>query len=304
MTEKKGLLSLATEKIDKYFSIGKYGDFTIVIMNKNGYVNATKLCRFAKNKNNKPKEFKNWLRNNRSSELVDEIAKELTDQVPFISITQTMNNEVRGTYVHPDLIPHIASWASPAFAIKVSRIANNFFNEEKDRIIEEKTCKINKLNNKIDKLDNKIERVLESNRELIEKNKEILYKVDRISNNRVIGTGNDYDISMFVLIKNYDIYEYDENKIIYDYHVLRVMKKSYETRIRQHYAFHVNMKVILKIYYSPNSANLWHRVKMALKNRLPNLQGCKFNLENNYTQTMLINDIKQIHAERFDTERY
>ncbi len=31
---------------------------------------------------------------------------------------------IRGTYVHPLLIPHIASWISPEFAIKVSEIVN------------------------------------------------------------------------------------------------------------------------------------------------------------------------------------
>ena len=32
----------------------------------------------------------------------------------------------RGTYAHPDLVPHIASWVSPKFAIKVSGIINKW----------------------------------------------------------------------------------------------------------------------------------------------------------------------------------
>ena len=278
MTETKRLLSI--EGINGKYCSGKYGDFEIIIMKKNGYINATKLCSFATNKNNKPKKFKEWYRNNKSSDLVEEILKNSDETLElFIDISICGNNEMRGTYVHPDLIPHIASWASPVFALKVSRIVNKFFSDEKDKIIEEKTCKINKLIGKIDKMDKKIEQLLESNNELHEQNDEILYKVERISNDRVVGTGNDLDTSMFVLIKNYDdISEYDENKIIYDYHVLRVMKKSYETRIKQYYASHPNMKVILKIYYSPNSVNLWHRVKISLKKNLINLLGCKFNL--------------------------
>jgi hypothetical protein len=33
---------------------------------------------------------------------------------------------VTGTYAHPDLVPHIASWVSPKFAIKVSGIINKW----------------------------------------------------------------------------------------------------------------------------------------------------------------------------------
>jgi hypothetical protein len=43
---------------------------------------------------------------------------------------------VTGTYAHPDLVPHIASWVSPSFAIKVSRIVNEYLvKEEKEKIL-------------------------------------------------------------------------------------------------------------------------------------------------------------------------
>jgi hypothetical protein len=65
------------------------------------------------------------------------------------------------------------------------------------------------------------------------------------------------------------------------------------------------MRVILKIYYSPNSINLWIRVKNALKKKyITDIRGCKFNINSDYTKHMLINDIKKIHAERFNTEIY
>lgn len=53
---------------------------------------------------------------------------------------------MRGTYVHPLLIPHIASWISSAFAIKVSIIVNNF-------IVNEYKEKINNLEEKISDLE-------------------------------------------------------------------------------------------------------------------------------------------------------
>jgi uncharacterized protein YjfI (DUF2170 family) len=65
MAEKKGLLSLATEKIDKY------GDFTIIVANENEQVSVAKLCCSAKDKKNKHKGFKHWLSTNRSCDSVN-----------------------------------------------------------------------------------------------------------------------------------------------------------------------------------------------------------------------------------------
>ena len=36
------------------------------------------------------------------------------------------NGEIRGTYGHPLLTPHVASWTSPSFAIKVSYIVREY----------------------------------------------------------------------------------------------------------------------------------------------------------------------------------
>jgi KilA-N domain/Protein of unknown function (DUF3627) len=37
---------------------------------------------------------------------------------------------ISGTYCHPDLIPHIACWISPDFALKVSKVVNSYMIEE------------------------------------------------------------------------------------------------------------------------------------------------------------------------------
>lgn len=57
--------------------------------------------------------------------------------------------EVRGTYVHFKLIPHIASWVSAAFAIKVSDIVEEYFVKKavaaKDKLLKNKDDKISEL---------------------------------------------------------------------------------------------------------------------------------------------------------------
>ena len=42
-----------------------------------------------------------------------------------------MDRLISGTYCHPSLIPHIACWVSPDFALKVSEIINFFIVEGK-----------------------------------------------------------------------------------------------------------------------------------------------------------------------------
>jgi hypothetical protein len=65
------------------------------------------------------------------------------------------------------------------------------------------------------------------------------------------------------------------------------------------------MKVVMKINYSPNSMNLWNRIKKKLgsgKNKKINIDNCKFNLMKKYTEKTLIDDVKDLHNERLNHE--
>ena len=48
----------------------------------------------------------------------------------LFTIIGTGHANIRGTYAHPKLIPHIAAWTSPAFAVMVSDIVNKHFINE------------------------------------------------------------------------------------------------------------------------------------------------------------------------------
>ena len=122
------ITKLAYENIDDTYSKARYGEFEVIINMKTGYINATKLCADG------GKRFDHWLENKNSKELIKECQlpefRESTmlvkgGQIPIIT----------GTYVHPDLIPHIASWVSPKFAIKVSKIVNDFLIREREEEI-------------------------------------------------------------------------------------------------------------------------------------------------------------------------
>ena len=104
--------------INNEYAHSKYEDFNVIIMISNKYINATKLC------NQFGKEFKNWINKEYNIDLINELEKELNYK-SFIIKTNNKNKLLRGTYVHKLLIPHIASWISPKFGIKISKFINN-----------------------------------------------------------------------------------------------------------------------------------------------------------------------------------
>ena len=117
------LSELVFEDVNDNYGWGKYGDFRVLIRKKDGYINVTKLCQDG------GKEFKSWNRNQYSSELIEEVKSTVrycTEPVVVIDTVMDGLYSTRGTYAHPDIVPHIASWISPKFAVKVSRIVNDY----------------------------------------------------------------------------------------------------------------------------------------------------------------------------------
>ena len=124
------LSEICFQRIRGNFWYGSYGEFQVVINRESGYINASKLCKDG------GKNFKNWKQNSQSQELIATFSLEVCEAgIPASQndwliknvVTQQHAEEdkvISGSYVHADLIPHIASWVSPQFARMVSRIVN------------------------------------------------------------------------------------------------------------------------------------------------------------------------------------
>ena len=63
MTTVNPLEHIAFEYISDEYCYGKYGDFNVIMMKKNGYINATKMCRDISEQTESKKEFRNWKEN-------------------------------------------------------------------------------------------------------------------------------------------------------------------------------------------------------------------------------------------------
>ena len=115
ISKSSGITKLAYQKINDKFSKAMYGDIDVIMDIDNGYINATKLC------TDKGKNIKNWLGKARSKELIKSFKK--TDPL-YVNVTG--DNDLRGTYIHPALIPTIVAWLYPLFDRRVAKIVNNF----------------------------------------------------------------------------------------------------------------------------------------------------------------------------------
>lgn len=251
------------ENINDTFSYGLYGDIKVIIMKSNGYINATNLCKLSN------KRFDNWLQNKNSQELINELSSPgIPGDETLITITGGAKECTRGTYVNPLLIPHISSWASPKFAIKISKIINEYFINEYKRKIKEKDDNIKNLCEKIDTQNIKIDTLLslcekqgikiDNMNENIEELKEdvniINDKLDFVTDEYVIPTIKKDTLETFILLKNIN----NDKK----YKTIRCQNKIINYNINK---YKDKYEEILRIP-NPNVVNLLLRVKEKHKN--------------------------------------
>lgn len=113
----KDISNICFEDIDEKFQSVNFCGFKVILMKKNGYINATKLCQAAS-----CRRFSNWIRCAQTAELIKAASKstKISTSKLMVMIQGGKNTTISGTYVHPILITQIALWISPEFAIKIS----------------------------------------------------------------------------------------------------------------------------------------------------------------------------------------
>ena len=303
ITIDKNIGCVIYEDINDKYSRGKLGPLDVVIMKENGYINATKLCAQAN------KCSKKWFKNRESKNIVNAVKDAINDDDNDI-IIKIINGkkEIKCTYVHFDLIVHIASWCNATFAVLISKIVRQYFIEKVSR---DKDDKINKMHHNIKKLLKDNKRLLKDNEEfkrrddiMSDKICDIAENLDTLADNYVVDgkSGDRHILSVVKTNQKQNRKNCKKNReILYDYVVMRVMKKCYKQRCKELREKYPNMEILSKIKYTPNSMNLWNRVRHEMGNKIT-INGCRFNLKIGYTQRRMLRDINKIHDKRFDHE--
>jgi hypothetical protein len=81
-----------------------YAGYKVLAMRRNGYINATKLCK------DSGKQIGNWLKTKKAKELIETVSREVAKDI-IITIANG-DARVRGRYVHHRLAANIVSWIS------------------------------------------------------------------------------------------------------------------------------------------------------------------------------------------------
>ncbi len=234
----KDLILKPVEGTDNRFSYANLcsliGDgFNVIIMNVNGYVsakhilnaaieyenNTRKKLAEANNKNLKLIENKSY-KNFKQTDIYFQVTEALRDEVgiPTSSLEVDFREKngvfdnLRGTYIHPDLVNTLVSWVSPTYALIINRLIRQLEIQKRTKhfnnLISEKEDSITILSKKIDELKHinleqseNIKELLGYSREAKQTLQDIDYNVSDLSD-KCIETTNISDNTYLVLMYN------------------------------------------------------------------------------------------------------
>jgi hypothetical protein len=303
-----------------------YADLEVIVMNHNGYMNATKMLRDINKITGEKKSFINWKATDESKYLINEVCmweisddnEDCTASTLFITNNDNNVNEINGTYVHPLLIPAIASWASPKIAFRISIIVNNFF------IIDGNTNKVSnhKLNSQLlTSQTNTVilrERRSESEKntkqisKILKRSKIILELTNDIYNRNVIMNGTldnaikyqatPTNINIIVIIKP------NTRKTKHvpkppDYYVMNTMQNIFRSQWKDYKQRNPRAEIIYALDNSPNVNKLWKNI---IRNHIDindiTVTGKNIYLGENYSGRKFIRTVTRVHQK--NTNRY
>lgn len=168
--------SISYANVDKSpgYAHAKFLDVDIIIDKATGWVNASQLCK--KFPSRKPKsaksskasttnddakvffkQFKNWKRTDFAQGLMKSL--NISENIPkcIKKVTDQNNPIVRGTYVHPLLIPFILAWCNYDQALNLSRVITSINGkiqlDSKEEAIAEHNGTLNKLHERLNLAD-------------------------------------------------------------------------------------------------------------------------------------------------------
>lgn len=176
------ITSIAFERINDDYYWGQYGSFRVIIQMRTGYINVTHLCGLARVPGGQPKRFRNWIRSEMATNLVEKLAARARQGADALLVKPPgLPNELRGTYAHIRLVPHIASWACPEFTLEVSDIVNAYMERKHLATIAAQNVTIGRQQTEISRLESMVQRLMHQTETTHTKLDTAVHKIDSLT---------------------------------------------------------------------------------------------------------------------------
>ena len=155
---------------------------------------------------------------------------------------------IEGTYVHADLIPHIASWVSPSFARMVSQIVNAHIVQAYKEKLQRSETKNEALKMEVDELHLRQEKT----------EKELATEHQKVE-------CTDRDLSRWASTHAFTMMRLNEPGLQYPYYIIRCKRSEMKRAIMKVRAKHPHSILVYQQRYIPNAINLYHKLKDSRK---------------------------------------
>jgi hypothetical protein len=310
--------NIAFDYISNRFAKGKYLGIEVTIDMDTGYINGPHLVAQAKTKGGEPKRFDNWKANKEAKDLIQYLSTTgivgptgITGDRIFVEIID-VPNELKGTYVHPRLIPHLAQWASPMLADKVAIIINEHVITEalkaKDLLITSLEKSNKELHQKIDELLQYAKNTQEDNDRISNQLENITTELeDTSANNEKLVTAvnaitEKLDIATDQRVPPHPMRRCNEVLLICqrpntpEFRMVRRQKRTLGTGIQACRADGFTYELYRSD--SPNAVNLGARFKDILPQTYGRVSGTSITLANGKTAQDLLDFIRRAEAEK------
>jgi hypothetical protein len=155
-------------------------------------------------------------------------------------------------------------------------------------------------NMKLDETKDSLDETKEDLVEQFEVSRLIAKKLNISVENRVIPEDHKSLLETCALVKNYNE-EPDDNENHYKYKILRVQSKTLAASLRTHRRKYPDAKIVHQILQTPNSVNLFHRIKKEWSSISKNkiiMRYNSFNLTVDTDEDKIVEYINKLHEER------
>ena len=324
------------EPIKDTFYHGLFGDFKVVIDQKTGYFNATKLCQLG------DKNFFDWKRLEKSKHMIEyyENCPDFSQGNLIYEIKgankDKIEKQITGTYVPKELILDIASWVSIEFYDRCNNIIINYFvkefknmdsealkqkinevEEQMEKMTLEKEEQTVVIKQKDDKIDELKELILKQNQDR-EKDREYLRSLGisleevKDQNHGLHKQVKKVQRKLGIAVEDRAPQPEDESKRerfvllkrndpdYYPYFTIRAQNDYTERKLKFEKAHFPQMVVLLDFKCNPNSKTLFSRIRETLKAKNVTFKGNNIDLEDKITEEELVEEMKVINDQKYD----